>query len=255
MAVAPIDPGEAPFLPGLLAAQGTRPWKTHGNEVATSDIAAVAARLERNGCAFFTMPAEDQNGFTRLWVGWTGEDPGAYQPGGDGGLLLEICETGSLLQGPRLWDTQDDPELPPGSMIRVVRRSWIVEDLDATLGALEHNFDWRPQSAPVVDGDCGCRRALMQFAHPRSADLELLEPVAPGEALESLETWGPGSWKIRIGVNDLAAKADDLHRRATAFAEMESGRDGPLLVVDTGDLGVPGLFEFSATRAHHLDAA
>src|SRR5438309_11428519 len=60
MAVAPLDPAidpvlTIPFLPKLLAAQGDRPWKTHANELATSDIRGVAARLERNSCRFYTM--------------------------------------------------------------------------------------------------------------------------------------------------------------------------------------------------------
>lgn len=246
MALAPIEPGKQPFLPQLLAAQGRRPWKTHGNELATSGIDAVSARLERNGCAFFTMPPEEGYPFVRLWLGWTGEDPGAYRPEGDGGLMLEICETDSLLQGPALWDDQPDPELPAGAMIRVLRRSWIVEDLDDTLAALARNLAWLPQDAPMLDRRIGCRRAVMRFAHPRSAELELLEPVAPGEALESLSAWGPGAWKIRIGVNDVAAKAEDLDRRGTVFSTDEVAGEGSVLQVDTGSMGVPGLFEFTA---------
>jgi len=245
MALAPIDPGRAPFVPQLFAAQGERPWKTHGNEVASSDIGTVTARLERNGCAFFTMPSEETYPFTRLWLGWTADGPGEYQPDGDGGLMLEICETDSLLQGPTLWDPRPDPELPAGSMIRVLRRSWIVADLDATLRALDHNLDWHPRAEPVLDADGGCRRVAMAFAHPRSAELELLEPIAPGEVLESLDTWGPGAWKIRIGVNDLRAKADDLRHRGTTFSEHDPAGDDAVLLVDTADLGVPGLFEFT----------
>ena len=50
MAMTSIDPAidpklTLPFIPALLAAQGRRPWKTHANELATSDIQAVAARL------------------------------------------------------------------------------------------------------------------------------------------------------------------------------------------------------------------
>ena len=107
IAQAPLDPAiqpelTLPFLPGLFAAQGRRPWKTHANELATSDIQAVAALLERNGCRFHRMPSTDVLPYTRLWLGWTSDDPGAYQPDVDGGLLIEICETDSLQQGPAL---------------------------------------------------------------------------------------------------------------------------------------------------------
>jgi hypothetical protein len=244
MAVGPTDPGVEPFLPQLLAAQGRRPWKTHGNELATSDIDGVAARLARNGRRFYTMREEGYE-YTRLWLGWTADDLGAYRPEVDGGLLFEICETGALMQGPEFWVDQPEPDLAPGSMVRVVRRSWIVEDLAATLAAIERNLDWRPRLGPETDDATGCRRAVFGFTHPRSAELELLEPVAPGEVRDSLETWGPGGWTIRIGVNDLAAKADDLGRRGMTFDSRASDRDRAVLRVDTGPLDVPGLFEFS----------
>lgn len=244
MAVAPTDPGVEPFLPHLLAAQGRRPWKTHGNELATPEIDAVAARLARNGCRFYTMREEGYE-YTRLWLGWTADDPGAYRPEVDGGLLFEICETDALVQGPEFWDVQSDPDLPAGSMIKVLRRSWITESLADSLAAIERNLDWRPRLGPETDDETGCRRAVFGFAHPRSAELELLEPVTSGEVQESLDTWGPGAWTIRIGVNDLPAKADDLRRRGTTFGSRASDRDGVVLRVDTGPLDVPGLFEFS----------
>jgi hypothetical protein len=246
MALAPVDPTidpttTLPFLPRLLAAQGDRPWKTHANELATSDIQGVAERLRKNGCRFHEMP-----GFsTRLWLGWTSDDPGAYRPAADGGLFIEVIESSALGKGPELWEPRPDPVLPPGSMIRVLRRSWITEDLGFTLAALEQNFGLRPAVGPVLDDEVGARRAVFRFNHPRSAELEVLEPVTAGEIKESLDTWGPGSWAIRIGVNDVAAKADDLHRRGTPFELRSLGRDESLLRVDTGAMDVPGIFEFA----------
>jgi hypothetical protein len=249
-ALAPIDPATdpgltLPFLPALFAAQGRRPWKTHATELATSDIAAVAARLARNGCRFYEMPSSDAIPFTRLWMGWTVDEPGAYQPETDGGLLIEICETRSLGQGAAFWEAVPEPELAPGSMVRVLRRSWIVPDLDSSLAALSRNLDLRPRSDPRIDRAAGSRSAVFGFAHPRSAELEIVEPVAPGEVRDSLDTWGPGSWTIRIGVNDVAAKAVDLRRRGTPFELREQPDGKPLLRVDTGPLDVPGLFEFA----------
>jgi hypothetical protein len=131
-------------------------------------------------------------------------------------------------------------------MVRVAQRSWIVEDLEQSLAALERNFQWRPCRGPELDTVTGCRRAVLDFVHPRSAVLELVQPVASGEVADSLETWGPGSWAIRIGVNDLEAKAGDLRRRATAFEYHSESEGKAVLRVDTAPLGVPGLFEFSA---------
>jgi hypothetical protein len=252
MAMAPIDPAidpalTLPFLPALLASQGRRPWKTHANELATSNIDAVAARLRRNGCRFHRMPRSDRIPHARLWLGWISDEPGAYKPDTDGGLLIEICETDALQQGAPLWEPLADPELPPGSMIRVLRRSWIVEDLGFTLSALERNLGLQPRIGPEIDSASGCQRAVFGFAHPRSAELELLEPVAADELKDSLDAWGPGSWTIRIGVNDVAAKAEDLRRRGTRFEARTRPEGGkPVLRVDTGTLDVPGLFEFAA---------
>ena len=250
MAVAPLDPSVDPgqtidFLPRLLATQGDRPWKTHANELASSDIRGVAARLQARGCRFYTMPADDQNPFERLWLGWTAEERGAYEPDVDGGLILEICETDALFQGPKLWEPLAEPELAPGSMVRVLRRSWIVADLAATLSALDTNLDLRPTVVPELDADRGCRRAVLRFRHPRSAELELLEPHGAGEITDAFDAWGPGSWAIRIGVNDVAAKAGDLGRRGTPFESRAHPRDAAVLRVDTGFLDVPGLFEFA----------
>jgi hypothetical protein len=131
-------------------------------------------------------------------------------------------------------------------MVRVLRRSWIVEDLGATLSALDRNLGWQPRIGPEVDAGIGCRRAVFGFAHPRSAELELLEPIAAGEVKDSLDAWGPGAWTIRIGVNDVGAKAEDLSRRGTAFETRIPPHAGrPVLRVDTGPLDVPGLFEFA----------
>jgi hypothetical protein len=231
-----------PFLPALLDAQGRRPWKTHANELATSDIDGVAERLRRNGCPFFTMPATERNPFARLWLGWTAADPGRYEPEVDGGLMLEICETGALQQGPELWDPMPPYDLPPGSMVRVLRRSWIVDDLDRSLAALERNLGLVPRFGPEVADGGGCRSARFSFAHERSAELEVLEAIGPGEIRDSSDRWGPGAWVIRIGVNDLTAKAADLDERGTAYVWRRA--EGTLRV-DTGPSGMPGLFEFA----------
>jgi hypothetical protein len=250
MAVAPVDAARDPattisFLPALLTAQGRRPWKTHANEVATSDIHGVAERLQRNGCRFFTMPATEANPFTRLWLGWTAADPGHYEPDVDGGLMLEICETEALMQGALPWDPVPPLDLPPGSMVRVLRRSWIVADLDRSLAALDRNLGLFPRFGPAVDEERGWRSAQFGFAHARSAELEVLEPTGPGAVRDSLETWGPGAWVIRIGVNDLEAKAADLDRRGTAYERRQAAAAEKTLWVDTGPMGMAGLFEFA----------
>ena len=53
------------------------------------------------------------------------------------------------------------------------------------------------------------------------------------------------AWAIRIAVNDLETKCDERGRRDTRFERRCHPRDGAMLLVDTGPLDVPGLFEFA----------
>jgi hypothetical protein len=250
MAIAPVDQAVDPiftlgFLPDLLSTQGDRPWKTHANEVATSDIAAVAARLRSRGCSFYEIPRGEQNPNARLWLGWTEDAPGKYRPDDDGGLYIEVCETEAISPNADIFEPMPEPDLAPGSMVRVLRRSWIVPDMAATLAALQQNFGWLPARGPHIDDHAGARRALLRFAHPRSAELELLEPVGPGEIEDSLRAWGRGAWSITIGVNDLEAKAADLVRRGMEIHHRTQPGGATAVGVDTGALGVPGRFEFA----------
>jgi hypothetical protein len=248
MALAPIDPKIDPSmtltcLPQLLAAQGDRPWKTHANELASRDFDDITARLDRNGSRYFNMPGPGE--YTRLWLGWTSDEPGAYRPEVDGGLMIEICHTATIATRPDFWEVEPDPTLSAGALIRVLRRSWIVEDLRTSLRVLEQNLGLLPAGEPHLDKDLGALRALLRFEHPNSAELEILEPVSAGELMESLDTWGPGSWAIRILTNDVGAKADDLRRRGTSFEWRADARAGRTLRVDAATLGVPGIFEFA----------
>src|SRR3546814_16955353 len=54
----------------------------------------------------------------------------------------------------------------------------------------------------------------------QGAKLELVQPrdAATHEA-KFLAAWGPGAYAVRISVNDLDAKADDLRSRGTRFEE------------------------------------
>ena len=83
MAVAPLDPVidpvlTIPFLPQLLAAQADRPWKTHANELATSDIRGVAGltRLEAGAVLWDGQSAfADSSGY-RACTAYSGHLPG-----------------------------------------------------------------------------------------------------------------------------------------------------------------------------------
>ena len=82
----------------------------------------------------------------------------------------------------------------------------------------------------------GYRRARMSFRLPHSASLDVIEPTQwNSRAGLYLHNWGPGPYYIRIGVKDLAAKAEDLKSRSTPFQWVEESQavgGRPLIQVD-----------------------
>lgn len=116
-------------------------------------------------------------------------------------------------------------DLKPGEMVRVTARGFLVRDLDETLRKVSTNLDWEP-SGPVQNIQSeGYRRARMDFTVPNSATLDVLEATYWNtDAGHYVKNWGPGPYYIRIGVNDLAAKAEDLRACGTRFQWIESSQ-------------------------------
>lgn len=87
----------------------------------------------------------------------------------------------------------------------------------------------------------------MGFNLANSATLDVIEATRwDSDAGVYLNSWGPGPYYIRIAVNDLAAKAEDLRSRGTKFSWIESsdaveGRS--LIRIDPEELNGQ-LFEF-----------
>ncbi len=190
--------------------------------------------------------------FDRLWVGVTPEQP-TYQPTVDGGLCIEVMPL-EPLQLPAEAFAVPPPALPdprPGEMIRVTARGFLVRDLDDTLRRCSLNLDWDP-SGPVEALQAeGYRRAKMSFRLPNSASLDVIEPIRwNSPAGLYLHNWGPGPYFIRIGVNDLAAKAEDLKSRDTRFTwlpECEAVGGRPLIRIDPTCLDGQ-IFEFEELK-------
>jgi hypothetical protein len=132
-------------------------------------------------------------------------------------------------------------------MVRVTARGFLVRDLADTLQKVSRNLDWEP-SGPVVDlAQEGYRRARMGFTVANSATLDVIEATRwDSNAGHYVNNWGPGPYYIRIGVNDLYAKAEDLRERGTKFTLVKESQavDGrPLIRIDPTELRGQ-LFEF-----------
>ena len=80
-----------------------------------------------------------------------------------------------------------------------------------------------------------------------SASLDVIEATRwDSEAGLYLNSWGPGPYYIRIAVNGLAAKAEDLRARGVKFTwvqESEAVGGGSLIKIDPAELNGQ-VFEF-----------
>jgi len=250
---ADVDPDRSitevvPNVGGLAALQADRPLKTHGAPVASSSVDELVERARSRGVRHWVQPSSDSYPFNRLWMGITADDLSGYRPEADGGLMLEVVPTATLMIPPAAVDAPADAfdAVEPDTMIRTASRGFLVDDLDRSLDALAGFFAWEPELGPEK-GDNGSRRAVLGFRVPRSARIELLAP-APGTGEgQFLQQWGPGIWHVRISVRDLTAKAHDLRARCTPFTEVRTGFESPETVLRVDPEATPAcLFEFAA---------
>jgi hypothetical protein len=240
----PGDPMFHDFLDSLHAFQGKhRPMVTHSIVLACHGpkFDRLVEKLMRRGLRFRMAQRTPDMPFDRLWLGCTPEDP-HYEPSVDGGLCIEIMPTEPLQMPPETYATPPaqarDPK--PGEMLRVTSRGFIVRDLDETLRRVSANLDWEPTGAVEALTQEGYRRARMGFTVANSATLDVIEATRwNGAAGVYLNSWGPGPYYIRIGVNGLEAKAEDLRARGTRFEwieESEAVGGKPLIRIDPAEL-------------------
>lgn len=247
----PGDPLFHDFLESLKQYQGRhRPMITHSIVLAIhgAKFNALVEKLMRRRLPFRMAQRTDEMPFDRLWLGVTPEKP-YYEPSVDGGLCIEIMPMEPLQMPP---ETFAEPpvqprDLKPGDMVRVTARGYLVRDLDDTLRRCSANLDWEPSGPIQTLHDEGYRRARMGFTLANSATLDIIEATRwDSDAGLYLNSWGPGPYYIRIGVNGLQAKADDLRARGTAFKWIESSEavgGKPLIRIDPKELDGQ-LFEF-----------
>jgi hypothetical protein len=206
------DAGVFPVV-DIAARQGARAIKWHATEISMPDemLLDLSRHLERLGVPHGFVPGDRRDRF------FLGGDPSvSYDPSADAGLVVEAGRSAHLgLPDDAFRAPADVPaDAEPATMVRIVAREYLVDDLDETLRVLERNLRWTPASVREQDG---ARVAVMPFRAPRSARLELLEPTGPGRVADAYGQIGAGAWTIRISVVDVDAKADDLAARGTPF--------------------------------------
>ena len=211
-------------LKSIHLLQGERPMKTHNSVFAVPDVDAYHRRLTDASIPHIYDPGTPELPFGKLWVGQSTAPGGgvAYDPSTDGGLFIELVPTAALRLPADASHPPSDPEVVEGAVVRAAARSFIVSDLDATLGAMEKTLGW---SRPAVTSEkSDCRVATYVPSLPGSAVLEILEPVSPeGRIAEHQARYGPGAYRITFEVNGLEAAAQQLRQRGAAFAFEEGG--------------------------------
>ena len=215
-----------------------RPVQTHATVLITKRYAEMIDRLRSNGIRHYDMP-DPGDGLARCWFGVEDLDPGDpalndYDPTSDGGIFLEAISW----EGTTLAAREPIPVVvTEGATTRVVARTYLVPDIDATLVALRRALDWPGPSVDVASTG-GLRHATLQPSLPSSAALELVEGRgAPGRHGDFFTRWGVGPHAIRLGVHGLEAKAADLDRRGTPFTETSAPNGDQALLVDPDALG------------------
>jgi hypothetical protein len=214
--------------------------------VASAAVEELIETVRSRGLRHWVQPSSDAYPFPRLWMGIAPDGLADYQPGGDGGLMLEVVHTATLGLPAALQEgSAPAPEPAAGTMVRTATRCFVVDELDRRLDELAGAFSWEPELGPE-EGEDGSRRAVLGFRIPQSARIELIAPT-PGTADDDfLGRFGAGVWAIRVAVQDLAAKAEDLRARGTPFRELRTGFERPDTVLRVDTSATPGcLFEFA----------
>jgi hypothetical protein len=240
----PGDPMFHEFLESLKAFQGVhRPMITHSVVLSLHGpkFEAFVDKLMRRGLPFRMAQRTPDMPFDRLWLGATPERP-LYTPVVDGGLCIEVMPMEPLQMPTETFaNPPAQPRDPkPADMVRVTRRGFLVRDLDHTLRCCSVNLDWEPAQGVQCLSKEGYRVATMPFTVANSASLDIIQPTYWNtDAGHYLNNWGPGLYYIRIAVNDLKAKAEDLRERGTRFTwieESEAVGGKPLIKIDPAEL-------------------
>jgi hypothetical protein len=215
--------GVTSYMAEMRREQGMRPIKSHAAVVGVWDFDGLERRLEAAGVERYVDPPSRELPYPRTWIGRRGrQDRSGYNSGDDAGLRIEILPLNEIgLPEHRLRPgAEATPAGADGGILRLTRRQFLVEDLERDLEILRRSFGWEAVDRIEAEKE---RRATLSFNHPNSASIELIEPGPRGPRRAFLDRHGAGPFRIVLGVGDLAAKAADLRRRGTAFAEVDIG--------------------------------
>lgn len=221
--------------------QVAKPTRFHNTVFITPDLEKLAAEL-----ATRRVPTVSDHTleFGRLWIGLSPEQNTVYDPSYDAGLRIEVLPFESFPIDPDP-APRDRGALEPGATLRVVDRSFVVEDLDAALACLDTNLGWAPDGPVEEHPQLGYREAVLSCAMPMSAKLALRQSTSDdSEAATFLGRWGEGPYALKISVNGLEARAQRFAERGVAFTEVGKAGDPARHLRVGADVIGGSVFEF-----------
>jgi hypothetical protein len=242
--IAPIlsspDAPAARSLQTVRRLQRHRPSSTHATVLVTRRFEEIVDRVESGNVPHLLERRDSGRPFDRLTFGTREGYAWDYDSSVDGGLFIKVLSVDGLVLPGVVFEGQQPrvPEdLSDGAMVRVTSRVYLVEDLDATLRALEANACWAPVG-PVHVAANG-KRAVMGLGLGNSGTVELIQPGTDDECGRVVfESYGPGSHDICIAVNGLQARAEQLRALGTEFSELpETDQHPRRLRVELPELG------------------
>jgi hypothetical protein len=234
----------AMLLAYITAQRMDRPIVTHVHALSApteDDVKTITEMLLSRGVPYISA-------MKNIYIGLVEENGRIhYDPAADAGTFLEWAPTvqtefpGFVLP-PYLPDNPEVADIAPGSLVRPLARTQIVNSAAKIIDRYRWMMDW-PEEGDLeyAEGD-GQRSIIIKPANGISAVWELVEPTRPdSRAAKVLERYGEGPWAIRLGVHGLDAKLDDLESRGTRWRDIGEGPGGVRRVaLNQADLyGIP----------------
>ena len=130
----------------IAARQGSRPVKWHATELSMPDdtLMDLSGHLDGLGVPHGFVPSDHPRSVLPRW----GSERLLRRRRADAGLVIEAGKSSHLgLPEDALSAPADIPrDAEPATMVRIVAREYLVDDLDETLRVLERNLRWTPTS-------------------------------------------------------------------------------------------------------------
>jgi hypothetical protein len=227
-------------IPGVLPWLGERPGKTHRvtTHLAGEEMVALVRYWDANDVPYLLTDPCDAVPFPAVFPGWSG-DPIRFLPervvvpwewggpalfdvyeGADRDHWLEVLAAAGDMELPAPAIPEGAP--PEGTLLKVLARSFIVDDIDRELEVLRRNMDLTPGPDELSDetfDDCRVARiAPRGYRDPRTvgAAFELVQARSQlGDLGTFAATFGAGPYAIRLGTDSLEACRAELDRRGT----------------------------------------